>query len=566
MRPLITALVCCALAAPAALPAVRKVPQQYATISAAVAAANNGDVIKIGKGRYQESVVTTKSLIFQGSKGAIWDGFFSASHHDQLHATANNVKVKGIEFQNGGTPVTIAGANVSVTDCALKAPANGVSVDGANAVVSRNLFSGIRVSSFTIEIHGPDAVVDKNQVIDGYAASIDVDAESAGSATVTNNRMDTNQYNARIGVSNAAAPLIKKNKVLNTYVTGAVIDVDNCDDADVSGNTLRNINYYVYQGIYVSGERARITKNTLEMLYCYSGSMACIEVAGGAAVVTRNKVRSSGAGEDYDTWGIYVDGSAAVIEKNLVEDLGGGGAFTYGIDVDGNDAEVAKNTVRNIQDEYATGISLTGDRVKALKNKVSNVMYYPLLEVSGTDFTIEDNILTDGAYGSNGIDVIGSATAAGAAVIRNNKVSNVAGYGMYLRTDDVIVRGNALKHIADKGFDLSGNENVLKDNTVSGSLDDAFYITGTSNSLSSCSVKNSNRDGFDIAGNLNWLNKCKATDCVAEGLDNGDGTNTTATNCTLKGSRIDYAGDGGVVNDTGTTYQTGGPGVAPEID
>ena len=96
--------------------------------------------------------------------------------------------------------------------------------------------------------------------------------------------------------------------------------------------------------------------------------------------------------------------------------------------------------------------------------------------------------------------------------------------------------------------------------TISG---DDFLIE--KNTVSRCTVKNCEQDGFDITGDQNSLDGCKATDCSAEGLDN-DGTATTATNCTFKASRIDYAGNRNMADDTGTKYDTGGPDVAPEID
>ncbi len=42
--------------------------------------------------------------------------------------------------------------------------------------------------------------------------------------------------------------------------------------------------------------------------------------------------------------------------------------------------------------------------------------------------------------------------------------------------------------------------------------------------------------------------------------------NTVATNCRLTGNRIDYAGNGNMADDTGTTFTTGNAETAPEID
>ncbi len=135
MRQLTLIMTCClALTSPAAWSADRKVPQKYMSINDAVTAANGGDTILISKGRYQEIVTTNKQLTFKGKDGAIWDGYYGGSNlHPQLNVTANGVKVKGIEFQNGMTPVTITGDNASVTGCKFKGTDHGVSVTGASA-------------------------------------------------------------------------------------------------------------------------------------------------------------------------------------------------------------------------------------------------------------------------------------------------------------------------------------------------------------------------------------------------------------------------------------------------
>jgi len=73
--------------------------------------------------------------------------------------------------------------------------------------------------------------------------------------------------------------------------------------------------------------------------------------------------------------------------------------------------------------------------------------------------------------------------------------------------------------------------------------------------------------GFSLNGNGTVLDGCKATSCAAEGVDNGDAsTNTRVLDCTLKKSRIDYAGASNIQDDTGTKFTTGGQGTAPEID
>lgn len=549
-----------------ALAAVRLVPQQYPSIAAAEAAASSGDVIKIAPGRYQESVATAKSLRFVGSKETIWDGFYAGTDHAQLVANAANVEVVNIEFQNGSSfGVEIVGANGLVRDCVFRTVYNGVSITGTNAGVIDNEFIGQQGTSDTIVIVGPDAEIRDNGIREGNGSWITVDALGAGGATVSGNVSDTNSYYAVLLVSNASAPEVRNNRIRNTYADDAVIQVVNCNDAVVAGNELFNINYYVTEGIEVTGDRAEVVKNVLDSLNCYNDEIRCIRVAGADAVVRQNEIRNCGAGNDYDTWGVLVDGNDARVEKNLVADLNGGGDETFGIEVNGNDAVVASNKVLYLNDEYTYSIYLVGDRAVVRKNKLCGGMYEVLLQLTGDDFSIENNTLKDATYSAVGLVVNGGATAPGAAVIRGNKLKNIVDSAFGLTGNGVIVQNNLVQHAAGTGIEISGDGNELKGNRARDTGDDGFSIAGANNSVENCKAEKCGRDGFDVAGAGNQFDECEATDCVAEGFDNG-GTATVVTKCTLKKSRIDYAGNSNIANDAGTTYQTGGPGTAPEID
>ena len=553
------------LAAPA-LGGTIKVPGDQPTIAAAEAVASNGDTIKIAKDRYQEAVTTTKSLTFKGEKGTIWDGYFSGAHNDQLIATADNVKVDGIEFQNGGLPVFITGNHGTVKNCTFNGCDKGVQIDGSDALVDSNKFLGEQGSSMTIIINGPDCTVKKNDILYCYYAGINIDAQSGGSATVTDNLIDTSQDNGYIGVANANAPMIKKNVIQNCYVNDAAIDVDTCDDAVVTGNKLLNLNYYVYYGIYVTGERAMVTKNVLDNLNCYSGDHFGVYVSGDDCVIQKNDIFSCGAGEGYSTWGVYVSGNNADVQANEIKSLAGGGDETYGIEISGNDGLVTKNEIDRLNDEYTYPIYYTGDRATISKNEIRRWLYDYGIYVSGDDFMILDNQLSHSAYGAYGIYANGSALTPGSAVISKNRLERMAYDALYLGGDGVTLENNTIKHIADDGFYISGNNNILNKNTAKDCMDDCFYISGNGNTLTKCTAKNGSRDGFDISsGSGNSLVNCQATNCAAEGLDNG-GTTTSATNCKFKSSRIDYAGNSNMSSDAGTTFTTGGAGTVPEID
>ena len=546
--------------------AIINVPGDQPSIAAAVAAASNGDTILIAKGRWQEAMTTTKELNFRGESGTIWDGYFGATHNGQLNATANNVTVQGIEFQNGSVPIAITGDDAQVTGCSLRGSTDGVWVDGSRAQVSKNRFYGQQGSNYTIEIHGPDSVVEKNEILDNDYAGIFVDAESAGTATVARNVQDTSQDLLTITVYNASAPLITKNKLLHGYQTGSCIDVVNCDNAEISGNRLMNINYRVVSGISVVGNNARIYKNVLDNLQISSGDHTAISVTGNDADASRNTIVSCCGGANFDTWGILIQGSGAGVMKNKISHLGGGGGGCTGIQVSGTACEVSKNKLDHFNDMYTDGIYIVGNNSVVNKNTLTNLLNGYSIEVLSDDFSVSNNTIKNGAYGCQAINTFGSATGPGTALIEGNSISNLGYDAVTHFGNGVAIQHNTLRHIAGTGVYVGGNNNSLLQNEIRDTQNDCYRIDGAGNTLDRCSAKNSARDGFDITfGAGNTLNQCEAKGCVAEGLDNG-GTATVATNCVLKGSRIDYAGAGNMANDAGTTYKTGGPGTNAEID
>ncbi|GMV81221.1 MAG: hypothetical protein AMXMBFR7_24050 [Planctomycetota bacterium] len=588
----LSVLLACLLSMPA-WAATLNVPSQFATIAAAEAAAVDGDTIKIAKGRYNEAVTTAKMLSFVGGKGTIWDGFDGM---DQLVATANNVTVSGIEFQLGDLPVSITGDNATVTKCIFNGSDEGVFIDGANATVTGNRFQGLNNSSdtFAIEVTGPNALVDKNDMSYCYMFGIFVDAESLGGATVTGNIMDTNQYYGRIEVANATAPVVSKNRISNCYADDDLILVGG-DDAKVESNILENVSYGIVSGITVNGDRALVNKNRLVNLYNYSSDFTCIQVNGQDAQATGNWIRKCGAGSDSDGVGIYVVGhnamllangvvglsgaggfsdsvgihvvgNNAMLKANRVVDLGGGGEESTALWIDGNDGTIANNIVDTIMDEYCYGIYVSGDRATIDRNQLYRLLYESFIEVDGDDFVISGNKIAHGAYACIGIVASGSATGSGLARIEKNTISNLSETAIELSGDGVMLTGNKVTKIADYGIDITGSDNTLSGNLVTRTYDDAFQISGDNNILSANRAFVGSKDGFDInSGDANTLNKCSASGYVGEGLDNG-GTNTTATGCKFSNNRIDYAGAGNMADDTGTTFGTGGPAQAQEVD
>lgn len=563
---LVTALVLSADASAA----IRRVGSQYNSINAAVAAANHGDIIKIGKGRWQETVGTTKRLSFVGVKGTIWDGTFSGNSYSQLGVTANDVTVRNIAFHNGITPILVNGINLTVKDCTFRGSQNGINVVGSGARISDNDFLGLTAHNFAILVTGADATISRNRLMDGSTCWISVNAMHLGTATVTGNRILNNDGHARIGVFNASAPTIGKNRIYGARSDSEVILVQDCNRAVVSGNRLSNLNYLVTHGIRVIGQEATVRNNTIELLINESGDIHAILVDGNLARVEDNRILNITCGENFGTFGVAVVGHQASIQNNRIEEISGGGDETIAIFADGNQALVEKNTIRRLHDAYTYPIKVNGNDARVRRNKILEWMYEYAINVNGDDYRIEDNLMKYGAYYAYGIFTNGGGSSPGAAVIRGNKIVFGGYEGLHHFGDNTRFERNSIKHLSNIGIRIHGDGNLLVKNNVSHTGEDSYSINGDLNRLVSCTARNSHRDGFDISnGTGNTLHKCAAIDCKAEGLDN-TGTNTTVTRCTLKKSRIDYAGagkgPGTIADDTGTTFQTGGPATQQEID
>ncbi len=411
-------------------------------------------------------------------------------------------------------------------------------------------------------------MVQKNRFVYGLGVGIQVDAENGGTATVCKNTVDSMAGDSYILVENAAGPRVLKNVFKNAYIGDSydhVIDLQSCDDALVSGNKILTMNYSIERGINVAGERATVTKNCIENVNGYYYDLYCIYVQGNDAAISRNKIRICGAGEESDTYAIYVSGNTASVTRNAINDIAGGGDEIFGVYIDGDDGSIDGNRISHLNEEYTYAIYYTGHRARIVKNRIAHVMADGDIYVRGDDFLIENNTVRDGAYYCTGIYTRGSATMLGAAVIQRNSLSFLGSDGIDHGGNGVVIRDNKLNHLAGFGVIADGNDNVLIGNSVSGTYTAAFHIDGNDNSVTGCAARDSDGDGFRIQGNNNTLENCTASNCAAEGLDNS-GTDTSAMNCRFTGSRIDYAGNNNMIDDTGTTFGTGSAATAPEIN
>lgn len=162
-----------------------KVPENHATIQAALAAASAGDVILIAPGTYTENLTVRGGIELQGVE--------TARTLLQQPASGNSITI------SGGSDITLR--NLTFIGSATSGNAISITGNAANIKIVSNVFNlGIPVTA--IQINDNSVVNISNNTFIGNAAGI---ASSSNQTTVQNNIFSGNQ--ASITPSNTSAAI-----------------------------------------------------------------------------------------------------------------------------------------------------------------------------------------------------------------------------------------------------------------------------------------------------------------------------------------------------------------------
>jgi hypothetical protein len=222
----------------------------YTTIQAAINAANNGDIITVAPGTYNESVVVNKSVTLEGAQYGI--AGLSSSRNNSANesivdngdtafdVTTSNVTIDGFTIEgsakqtDGGFGVFI-GNNVSGThllDNIIQGNIIGLglaNMGASQAVIQDNLFqynnnpgpaSGTAIYSNQSVAGGPlkNVLIDHNAFVDNYNAGIELNStdptQGASDITISNNAFDSNAQD--IYLYNTTGATIANNSLLYT--------------------------------------------------------------------------------------------------------------------------------------------------------------------------------------------------------------------------------------------------------------------------------------------------------------------------------------------------------------
>jgi len=613
----------------------RLVPSQFATIGAAVAAAVSGDRILVSPGIYQENVTSNiPNLQFIG-KSTVWDGTLTngaaaaclistgnlvsvqgfifragAGGVAQVQLTGNGCKVSrcssrgraserflkmtgnsnvvdscslfgvdtlGIEIIGDGAVVKkvasrlcddrviqVQGNFATVTGCSMVLNEDGASINitGSNAVVSLNMFL---YCDNDISVNGENALLTKNKTVRNGGNFITASSSGAGPVVTQNTAIHCLGSFLSLSGSNTVARQNKATDCKGTFLSatssgaGAVVEqntVLRCGNTFIS---LTGSNAVVRQnkatdcaGAFLSatssGTGALVEQNTAARC-----GGAFLNLTGSNSVVRLNKAS--------DCWGAFLtlSGQGAIVEQNEARRCANGFLSVSG----------ANPVVRlNKSSDSFGDITVSGDNAVVDQNQSLNL---GSLRVTGDNLTIRKNTIAGSPNDRDGISAQQN-TAAGGAVIEDNKVSDTVQSGLNITCNNAVIQRNRVSGGGTErtsAFLISGNFNRLTNNVVMSCATHAFNIQGATNILVNCSAAEVGADGFHIEGNGNTLLKCMAMLCYGEGLDNG-GTGTTVTDSLFKKNRIDVANDGTFVNiltfGVDNVFFTGGPTTLPQVD
>jgi len=220
----------------AAIPDIRRVPEDYLTIQAAINAAYPGDTIQVASGTYPEHVVVNKSLtlVGAGSSTTVIDGDGAGT---VVSVKANNVNITGFTIQNGGD---------LVYDCGLFL-GNWAGCMISNNTIRENGNNGL-------ELRGTSRgnIVANTITSNSYAG---IHISEGDDNTLRSNTITYNFVGARIASANTPSTFYHNNFINNTY------QVQDFGYSKWDNETLKRGNFWSdYTGEDLNGDGVGDTK------------------------------------------------------------------------------------------------------------------------------------------------------------------------------------------------------------------------------------------------------------------------------------------------------------------
>jgi hypothetical protein len=434
-------------------------------------------------------------------------------------ATGDTIVVSaGVYRENVVVPIGKDGLTFKGAGAVIDGNINGVqgaclTVQSANVSVS-----GFRFRNGTTQIVGSAAGLSVTKCGFSDANGIGVDVSGDGAV------VDGCRFDGLAGLAfraNGAAATMRNSSLRHCGGGGM----------DITGlNSVAESNTFVWvddvNAIKITGDNARVTKNRFSMC-----DKECIRITGIASHVENNK------GDRIDARLVNItSGDGAVVQNNVATWMNG-------------------------------GISVAGDNVHVLKNRVMHNSASAAVSVAGDNVEVSFNTVVETWNDADGVSVA-SGSATGGGTVEGNRVTDSAGIGLRLDTvNHLMVKSNSVVRCGDdnrSGIRLVGNGNSMTGCSTTEADEVGVYVSGDANVVTSCSSVGATEVGILVAsGTGNSLVDCTASGAGLEGLTNG-GLLTSVTRGAFRGERFDVTADLAALatfaNPTlaGVSFKTGG--------
>ncbi|MCZ7644524.1 MAG: right-handed parallel beta-helix repeat-containing protein [Planctomycetota bacterium] len=335
----------------------RRVPQEFATIGEAVAAAATGDTILVGAGEYRENVVTgAAGLRFVGQR-AVWDGTIGGVPGTCLTCNGALVTVQGFTFRNGTDLLVLNGPGSVASRCRFEnASDDGVQINADDVTVSKCSFFGISDTTILVINNRARVLIDRNRLFNCGDEGIDV---SGPGARILFNYIHTVDDNDAIRLNGGGGTdaVIMGNRIFNAADEG--IEVSSSPGVLVARNTILHAGG---EGIFINGvDGARVERNRIEG----SGSHA-IRLIGDDFSITSNVVRFTIDDADGCNVANALSGGGGLFERNTIL-----GATAFGCQLAADAAIIRNNRVSFCGSEDQAGFLIAGDNNTLERNRAT---------------------------------------------------------------------------------------------------------------------------------------------------------------------------------------------------
>jgi len=520
------------------------VPNDFATIQAAVTAAAPGDTIRIRPGVYFENVVVPAGMT------GLTITQFTGSRFFTICVDPSRVIIDASPGGIAGTGLDIDANNVRINCLTIRHATEGIDADAHDLHLDR--IRTLRTSSNSIHVIGDRFKIEHSEFVSGGGQGVRVDGDDGRIVGNTSRNQDQECY--RLIVNNT---LIEKN-VAHLCEDSEGFDIGG-DNNIVRQNTIEATDG---DGLDVFGNNNQIVRNIVLNIEDKG-----IEVVGNNNLIERNQVSFT-----FDGNGIRAEGNDNIIRLNNVL-----GAPRDCYDIDGNNNRVESNTARGCDGGY----EVSGENPVVLYNRVelagNDDGFNIFCDTACSAGRVEGNFASGVNNDDDGFDIFVDGGLTGFTVAHNTAERNI-GDGFRLNMSGATIYHNTAirngSEGSESGFEIFGNNNMITENVALENKDDGFGICGDSNTLRKNRAERNLEDGIHIkeAGPCgddstgNTLDQNTARNNHAEGIEN-DGTATVLTSNTASGNRTDCANDGTIATNTGNTCADGSNfAVAGQID